>query len=212
MDSSNDTTANSRSLALVEAWAQLANVSGIDDLSLAEQVGILELLELACRAYAQSTKLDLSARSQRQLRSLTPSSKNGRAVLRKAHKLVHDVMVALLDGKTVQADVLGIREVSTVWQLTGPEGTLAERFAVRDGHDMLSFLLFLTLKTAGPFPLRRCRQCTCIFVRHRRQEFCSSRCRTKSAESRRKLTPARRAQLAKAAKAHRAKKKVRGKS
>lgn len=204
MDSIFNSRSELRSDDIQSFWAHLANTADVEDLTSGEQARILGLLTIWCETLLELYNLGGSARSTL-LSSMTPGSKSGRAVLRKTHRISQDVIVKLLDGESVRTDTLNLTSVSTTWNLSGPEGTLEERFAPNGKVDLQSFLLFMAIKKSGPFPFRRCKQCRRVFARNRRQEFCSGQCRTQSAESRRKATPARKEQLAKAAKKHRAK-------
>ena len=90
------------------------------------------------------------------------------------------LIVGLLDGEEVKTHHPEILR-DQVWSLS-KNGTVEVRTRTLDPRYELLFDLEQVIRRP-PFPFRRCAVCRNVFVRIKRQQYCSRQCATKQAES-----------------------------
>jgi hypothetical protein len=145
--------------------ARLASIPSLDELSEGQQMLLLE----------EYWKLIKEVDAEEQSRRVVISG------FRDLHQHARELIVGLLEGRNMSPPVAALPD--PVWRLQGRE--VQERWVPRRAADsLLADLIGIVRKK--PFPFAFCPLCHTVFVRVRRQRYCSPICTYRATEAARR--------------------------
>jgi hypothetical protein len=150
-----------------ELFAQLVSYPSLDNLTEREQRQFLGLVRKTAFSFAH-----------------VENERGQWAVLQHVHSIVRPLLIQFLAGEEMPLQPLAERERASA-KLT-PSGSIGFHTEGEGLQEEMVVELYRLVRRGGAFPLRQCAHCkTKIFVRVRRQQYCSVACRNQANDARR---------------------------